>query len=340
MPLIIGHKATLGSGILLLLGMVAFVWLWQSPQSPATPRSPELRVSYRPILCPDCSQPLEPSGLSKIGEHFYIVSDNNHESHLYRLRRQDSVFIAEPSRPFFLPDSDKSDSSPGLDLEGLCYQKISKPLQGPALYMADERQRRIIKRPWSDGPGKASRQGQILNHDMRRYCRRHKLTWSKKLNAGFEGIACSTWNHETANRIFVANERSPVRIYELRYNNSHLHVTNHFQFAGIRDISGLSFYQSHLYILHRSGQKIHKMAWPAGKLVDNYSFARYTKGLYSPGKFPGNAEGLWLDKQYIYIVLDANGQALRSKAIKRIAPERIRESFVHGVWIKLPRQKF
>ena len=265
-----------------------------------------------PIQCGTCTGNLEPSGIALVKGKIHFVSDNQDDVSIYLLKRKGPLYTARPAQLFDFPELPSTRGDHPLDLEGLLYHEGN-------FYTVDERNRRIYR---------ISKQGRftLLSHDIARYNAVKGISFSRKPNAGFEGIACD----ETGSTFYIANEREKATIYILKKSGNRLVTASHIFLkdlnGGGSDISDLFYENGRLYILNRRERRILKLDLKSLEIQQAYSYGAVTKGLYPSPRDYGFAEALTMDGDKMYLLLDSNGTAFSED-----------NGGTHGALILLPR---
>jgi len=148
-----------------------------------------------------------------------------------------------------------------------------------------------------------------------------------KNSALFEGIAV------TDSYIYLAAEREPRGIIRYALETGELKIgPPEFGVESSKpmDYSGLYYFQDELYALYRNGHQvcqIDKDALLPSKChyMDGLSDIKYGDSIY------GLAEGLAIDQDYIYIVLDNNKEALSGASHNRATLFRTKNPFVNSM---------
>lgn len=286
----------------MLLQLRTFVWLFgavfigllagcygiQGPSGTVEELEP---VSILPI---DSDIEIEPSGLCIKGGELFSVSDDTDDM-IFKIVRGEETAFFEPHIQFAKPEGTENDF---LDLEGI----ISGP--GDSFYLLSERFARVLQ-VFANGHSEwVTPSVQAEGKDAGLF---------KVQNGGVEGIALLDADHfmflaerqprgwvEQLDGAVVGTEKMPLtRFY------GDLTVTR------IPDFTGADFHDGRLYVLFRNGELVTTLVrtetgWEEG--VFGWSFRQtladdswgYRDTLY------GMAEGLAVDEDHFYVVLDNN----------------------------------
>lgn len=256
-------------------------------------------------------QDLELSGMVKIGDKFYVVSDKGKDHFLYELELLKNKFKIKAAHDFsgykgyseYLSSLQKikkiKKSSRRIDLEGLA-------ACGETIYVANERVRQIFTL--------TSNQLVHLPIDFTAYAR----LFDGGDNAGFEGIAVDC----DKKILYVAKERGPRQIFKVDLKS--LKVISNKDFAGSdrqgqkvinprngeglqlidADIAGMHFYDGHLYVLERNTFEVSKLNPITLQVVSRVSYWKTARYLYQNEEPYGLAEALYVDDKSVYIGID------------------------------------
>jgi hypothetical protein len=246
-----------------------------------------------PLVCRECKNPLEPSGIAVVDERIIIVNDADQT--IYQLVPKEDGLHA---LPFFTLKK----RLVGTDFEGMA-------LHHNLLYLADERLRRVLKIDLSGAV-------EHIAHDIDAYNHRHNIQFSRDKNAGFEGIALS----DDSTDIYVLNEREPCIIYQLRKSGNALSTVSHItpkykNGAVVQDASDLYFEQGYLYVIARMQNKILKIHPRTAVCENELDFSAIAARLYVSEKGYGFAEGMTMRKGKIFLLFDSNGRTIRNAKI-------------------------
>jgi len=259
---------------------------------------PSFRVL--PLDCTLCRSALEPSGIAFIKGTPVIVSDNGDPT-LYRLDIKERGASVLPFAGINLPPGLLRLKRHPLDLEGIA-------ALGSFLYAVDERDRLVYR---VDERGNAD----LVWHDIKRYNREKRIRFSREANAAFEGIAADPGRR----RFYIANERDDAIIYTLESSADglRLHTTGHLSMSGLTgdgrfDISDLFFDNGRLYVLYRRAGRIVKIDPDSNLIVGNLDTDFAVSGHYHSPKGFGFAEGLYMTRREIFLLLDGGGKAMTS----------------------------
>lgn len=255
----------------------------------------------RPVECPRCTSVLEPSGIAFFRGAPVFASDND-DPVLYRLEEKDGIAVAEPFIKITFPADIRRLKRHALDIEGLA-------ADGPLLYAVDERDRLVYR---IDTEGAAI----VVPHDVMDYNRRSGIEFSRKANAGFEGIAVDTRKRI----VYIANERDDAIVYTLGLSADglRLRAMAHLSMSGLTgddrfDISDLYFENGFLYVLYRRAARILKLDPGSRRIVGSFDAGFAVAGLYHSPEGYGFAEGLYMTRREIFLLLDGGGKAMSGK---------------------------
>lgn len=262
------------------------------------PSPPPFRVL--PLVCPDCQSTLEPSGITSIRGTLVFVSDND-DPLLYRLNLAAAKTAVQPFLKIRIPSEPLRLKRHPLDLEGIT-------TFGRFVYVVDERDRLVFR---VDEHGNAA----PVRHDIARYNEVHRIRFSGEANAGFEGIAADP----TRRRFYIANERDDAIIYALEPSSDGLtlRTAGHISMSGLTgdgrfDISDLFFEKGTLYVLYRRACRIVKIDPDENRVIGKLDAAFAVSGHYHSPKGYGFAEGLYMTRREIFLLLDGGGKAMTS----------------------------
>lgn len=203
--------------------------------------------------------------------------------------------------------ADKKKLGEWLDLEGVSFC----PKTG--WFLVNERLRDIIRVTVDD-------ELMVLNWDQSTV----PQLMQGGANAGIEAIAVDC----ERNVIWVAKERNPrfiigvnadtgkvIRTIALSGSDrSGQRVIDYRSGHGLMDIpddiAGLAYDRDHLYVLERNTYEVAKYSLALGRVISRMSYYMAASKLYEQTEPYGLAEGLWLDKEQIFIGFDHNGGLL------------------------------
>ena len=136
-----------------------------------------------------------------------------------------------------------------------------------------------------------------------------------KLNNGFEGIAT---NERT---LYLAQEMFPSAILVYNWDSDSISHEKTITLEQNIDVTGLSFFENHLYALGRTASRVFKLDPQSGEVISTADFKNFADSLvfrYNNNMpFYRNSEGITIDKRFIYIVLDGNGKSLADGSGRR-----------------------
>ncbi len=245
----------------------------------------------------------ELSGLTRHNGTFYTVSDKQSDT-IYRLELNEDIVTLIPHLVFEPP---KPPSGVGLDLEGITCDEEGN------FYLISERSYRVVY---------VSANGDSVGWytlNMKKAGERQGLF--KTPNAHLEGI---TWIDES--RMLVAAERQPRGLIEIDRTTAPFtyHVYNYDRTSvpvpdgRTIDFTGLYAEGEDIYSLNRNAETITRISYGEPDLAEHeiWSFA----GIVNRDEFRyenmefGMGEGLCMDGEKIYVILDNNGIARRKDA--------------------------
>lgn len=250
-------------------------------------------LKWLPVESPANTQP---SGLTMRGGSLFTVSDK-HDSVIFEIKIGKEAAILSPAVVF--PDA-AALSGGKLDLEGItCDQEGN-------FYLVSEAQFRVLR---VDATGKNVA---WITPSLRKYGEAKGMF--RVHGAYFEGIT-----HIGANRLVLCAEREPRGIIELTLDGDKLAVEAYtrneskFPFPKGRppDFAGLYWDGNSLYALERNAYLICKMTrgedgYEEGPAWSYESIVTSEELRYSSMRF-GKAEGLCMDDERVYVIIDNNG---------------------------------
>lgn len=247
------------------------------------------------------------SGLTRRNGSLYTVSDR-HDGWIFQIRiKSEEAALARYCRielPGLQPLFRR------MDFEGITHDAAG------AFYLVSERVCRILKVPgkgahasWLGPPlaekGKAAG---LFQH----------------ANAGLEGISrtgsgafalCAEREPRGFLEVCFSKDENPVAAYSLEHSR--------FQFAAGRspDFSGLYWFGGHLYVLERNAFVVCRLKRSGGRWIEGRGWSyrhaetdpRYR---YADMRY-GKAEGLCVDSERIYVLLDNNNGPLASDPLEK-----------------------
>ncbi len=302
--------------LLLLAALLSCKTPEQPPRAGSTPdrySATPFTSTIHPIGCADCDPSLEPSGMLVKNNTVYFVSDDPTQQRIYSLHPGGRTYTAKVALPLHFPESLTRSMSHKLDLEGMS-------LAGDGVALVDERNRNIYI---------VNNDGIVtpLTHDIGKYNLKHGITFSDESNAGFEGIAVD----QDKNTWYIANERNRALVYVLTRHQNTLKTISHIDLQTLLndpqcDISDLYYEKGALYLVYRKKRTIIKLDPRTSHVLATLSFAGVTSSLYTSARGYGFAEGLFMYRSTVFLLLDSNGNSFRS-----------REGGEHGCMIIFPR---
>ncbi len=238
----------------------------------------------------------EPSGLTMVDDVLYTISDD-HDDTIFKITILEDKAILEPHIRFkiAIPDGEKT-----LDLEG-----ITRDDEGN-FYLVSESTFRILKVS-ADG-----KEVSWATPSLQLFGRAEGLF--QRVNANLEGITFIG-----GNKFVLCAERQPRGILEIDLQRIpeqvRIIVNNESIIKPPRgrapDYSGLYFEDDALYVLERGAHAICQIDLIEGKVVERtvWSYADIENRedlVYSDKKY-GHGEGLYMDDENIYVILDNGG---------------------------------
>lgn len=295
---------------ILILNLVASVLLLSFSFSAfASPRqfaAAKVEHSWS-ILAPDTKKPrFDVSGLARYQNQFLVVSDRYAYQSIYKLEAVDSKTFQ--AREFLAPRRTQANKQerPHLDIEG-----IAKC--GEHFYLVDEEHQMVMV---VDKERRAKER--VL--DLRSIHRQKKTTFASETeSAGLEGVACDEVNQI----LYVANERMFRMIYKINLKtfkvedffdvpaglNSPRFENGIFLASGFAD---LHFADGYLYAYQRNNRSVLKIDPKSKNLVASLSLLFHESNFYETNEVFGMGEGLFVDRDKIFLALDNNGMQQKS----------------------------
>lgn len=242
----------------------------------------------------------EPSGLTIKDGALYTVSDKH--ATIYRIDFENDRAVMIP-----VVDIDVTElGALNLDLEGITHDGIN-------FYLASEAHHRLI-RVTPDG------QTAWVTHDGSSFFpAAEKAGLFQVFNAALEGLT-----YVGQGTFLMAAERQPRGLIEVQFDsedqlltqNNHVldQSSHHLPKDRTPDLTGLYEHKGDIFALHRNAELIHRWVKnESGEFIeaDQWSFAHIVnapENQYHDMTY-GHAEGLAVDDEYFYIVIDNNGQA-------------------------------
>jgi len=237
----------------------------------------------------------QPSGLTLIDGRLHTVSDK-HNDFIYCLELSNDTAIAVPAvkiaQPFF-------SFFHSYDFEGIAHDDSGNFL------LASESQCRIL-RISPDGEN-----SNWITPNLKPAGKKAGLFQVK--NAYLEGICCIS-----PNELILCAEREPRGLVEINLEKTPIQVYAYpsedskfiFPQGTSKDFSGLCRYKNEVYILERNAFLIGQLKRVKNQLIETIGWSyRHIETMatyrYSDMKF-GKAEGICIDDNYIYIIIDNN----------------------------------
>ncbi len=199
-----------------------------------------------PIECKFTKKALEPSGVTLHKGRLLFVSDNNNDNAVYELVPGKDAYSTKIFLDINSNDIANAMKRHALDLEGIVKSKNN-------FYCVDEKDRYFYKIDFS---GRLKR----IFHDIDAYNRINGIAYSRKTNAGFEGIAYDSFR----DIFFIINERDDAIIYLLALIDNVFFTINHISMSklsggSVHDISDIYYFREYLYTIDRTGRNIIKL---------------------------------------------------------------------------------
>jgi len=244
----------------------------------------------------DAPKNFQPSGLTIVNERLYTISDK-HDHFIYRLELKNDIAVAIPEIRINLPSASLLHS---FDFEGITHDDAGN------FFLASESQCRILKVPAKDGNA-----GWM---DVNLKPVGVKTGLFQVRNAGLEGIC-----YVADKKLILCAERQPRGFLEVNPAQNPASILAYqseqsmFKFPKeiSKDFSGLYYFQNAVYVLERNAFVISRLKREGNYLVESIGWSyrhietarayRYADMTY------GKAEGICIDDNYIYIVIDNNG---------------------------------
>jgi len=238
----------------------------------------------------------QPSGLYLSSGRLLVVSDK-HDDAVFELSLERDSAVARPFRRFQAPGGE------ALDLEGVAGGEDG------SLLLASEAQFRVLA-------VSASGQATWFTSSLEKVGQREGLF--QKRNAGLEGVA------RIGKQVVIAAEREPRGLLEVADGSGEPVVAYRLPSAACRgpvgrtdDLTDLSVSDGELYALQRNAHFVVRMTRSEGRFREagRWSYARAENDpryRYRDRTF-GLAEGLALDEQHVYVVLDNNDEPRESR---------------------------
>ena len=256
-------------------------------------------IKWLPVEGPEN---LQPSGLTIRNDSLFTVSDK-HDGAIFEIKIGEQAAVLKPAVVF--PDAPAL-SEGKLDLEGITCDEEGN------FYLASEKQFRILR---VDPAGKDVA---WVTPSLRSYGEAVGLFRTR--GAYLEGIT-----HLEANRFVLCAEREPRGLIEVTLDGEHVAVEAyardesrfHFPKGRPPDFTGL-FRDGHgLYALERNAYLICQLipgeqGYEEGPAWSYEHIATSAELRYVTMTF-GRGEGLCMDADRIYVILDNNGQARESQ---------------------------
>lgn len=250
------------------------------------------------VVPPDGStRRVDPSGLARMNGELLVVSDKADFPELYVLRPGAARTVRMETW------GAGGTGAAGHDTEGLA-------ACGSTLWAVVEQTQELVRRE-----GTAAPTVRVIDFSAVQDAVPHPATW---LNAGLEGVACAP-----DGRLWVAKEREPraifrvdpttaaaVEVWRQRADHDTVRTVDGRSFWP--SWSGLQYDRGALYALHRDGHRIVRLDPSTGDETGGVRLELDERVLYADAAAWGMAEGIWLDADAIWVVLDNNARLLRA----------------------------
>jgi len=254
--------------------------------------------------------PVEPSGLTFYDGFLYTVSDE-HDGTVFKLVMTVDTHAGEADLELIgIP----VEFTPAARMEGMDFEGIASDREG-GFYILSEEYARVFHMDLQDPTSRPVTPSLVD--------RGKAVGLFREGSAGFEGIACD------GEKLILCAERQPRAIVEFPLSSAadpHLQVQDHVQTRSAfpqgadADFAGLFSMDAALYVLERSaytvcrlrkvnGQYVAEAALAYGKAIDEHNL-RYQRKERETIDY-GRGEGLALDAERVYIMLDNNGRPLK-----------------------------
>ncbi len=255
----------------------------------------QLRAVQTTLLTPPTGSQFDASGLAIFPDGSIVTVGNEHGPTPYRIDFQPGFKEAKltPLTNYFSTGAvaRAAGGQPvNLDCEGLALDPNGQ------LYLCEERHRWILR-------GNAAGQVEVLPIDwtpVKRYFS------TVDPNASFEGVAVG------GGRLYVANERiSPVIITvdlaSLKVKRDFVIYPTKSSWLGLH-YSDLCWFDNHLWILCRQNYVVLEVDPSSQRVLAEYDYREIEENLsYVTGLPVGIMEGLAVDKDFIWLATDNNG---------------------------------
>lgn len=249
----------------------------------------------------DGLQGAEPSGLTMFNNELFTISDD-HDDTIFRIRIQSDIAVLEPYVRFELS---KPAGIKKFDFEGITCDESGN------FYLASESTYRVLR---------ISHDGSEVSWitDELKSAGQEKGLFQKK-NANLEGIVylgdgefvlCS--ERESRGIIRFKAGDAPQDMTIIPHDKSVLeHPPNRHP-----DFTGLSYFDGSLFILERGAHAVTEIETTDGNIIEKraWSYEEIEKSQefgYVDTRY-GRGEGLYVDQDNIFIVIDNNGESRRS----------------------------
>ena len=246
----------------------------------------------------DAPKNFQPSGLTIVNGCLYTISDK-HDHFIYRLELKNDIASAIPAIRIRLPSGSLLHL---LDFEGITHDGAGNFL------LASESQCRVLKVPAKDG------NAGWMTADLKPVGLKTGLFQVR--NAGLEGIC-----YVTDKKLILCAERQPRGFLEVNPTQNPVSILAYqsekskFKFPeGIsKDFSGLYYFRNAVYVLERNAFIVSRLKREGDCLVESTGWSYRHIETMRPYRYAdmtyGKAEGLCMDDNYIYIVIDNNGDS-------------------------------
>ena len=226
------------------------------------------------------------SGIAKIEDDYYVVSDNQFNKQLYKIQLDGSSFQ--------FSDSISLQYHQVSDIEAIDY------CHNLSIFFTNEENNSAYL--FTNGHNKLVFDSKKLSD---------QTDWGS--NKGLEGMAVDCENQI----LYLAKEREPRFIVAYNMNTDEITHVAQKDFTG--DISDLKYENGFLYILERKDNVVSKMNVETMEIVQKVSYKEtcsHPEGKLYSGTEYGMAEALLLTPDEIWIGLDNNGLSFSDHATK------------------------
>jgi hypothetical protein len=283
------------TGVILIRTFFSTLLVYFFITAPAFCREHIVDLSLHKIYSIQAPENFQPSGLTIFDGSLYTVSDK-HDSFIYRLALSENIATAVPAVKISLPLISFIRS---YDFEGITHDDLGN------FYLVSEAQCRILR---------ISRDGNRsdwITPDLKPSGKKAGLFTTA--NAYLEGICCIT-----PNEFVVCAERQQRGFLEINLENLPINIIAYaseeslFKFpeGTSKDFSGLCRFRNNIFVLERNAYLFSKLKKANNQLIETKGWSyRHIEtdeaNRYEDMEF-GKAEGLCIDDQFIYIIIDNN----------------------------------